>query len=79
MFTTLSGFSKNTLVYETSQSFEIRVSDKDNQIEDITFDIFLDQTITGNFVLDESTAVEGDGQLTFDLSNLENGGFIMLI
>ena len=74
-FTTLSGLSKNTLVHETSQTFEIRVSDKDNQIEDITFDILIGaQTIAGNFVLDESSAVEGDGQLTFDLSNLENGG-----
>ena len=74
-FTTFSGLSKNTLVHETSQTFEVRVSDKDNQIEDITFDILIGaQIIAGNFVLYESSTIEGAGQLIFDLSNLENGG-----
>ena len=74
-FTTLPGLSKNTLVHQTPQTFEIRVLDKDNQIEDITFDILIGtQTISGDFVLDDSQTVAGDGQLIFDLSNLVNGG-----
>ena len=75
MFTRFTNFSKDTLVYETSQSFRISVSDADNEIEDIAVDLVLgSETFAGNFVLDESTSVEGDGEVTFDLSSLENGG-----
>ena len=35
---------------------------KDNQVEELTFEILIgSETISGVFVLDESTATEGDG------------------
>lgn len=74
-FTTFTDYSKDTLIYDSTQTFKVSVSDKDNQVEEITFEILIgSETISGVFVLDESTATEGDGELTFDLSALQNGG-----
>ena len=66
-----SDFQKIPLYMRHTQSFKISVSDADNEIEDIVFDLMLgSETISGSFVLDESTSVEGDGEVTFDLSTL---------
>jgi len=74
-FTTFTDYSKDTLIYDSTQTFKVSVSDKDNQVEEITFEILIgSETISGVFILDESTATEGDGELTFDLSALQNGG-----
>ena len=75
MFTTFTDYSKDTLIHEPSQTFKIRVSDEDNQLEELTFEIVIgSESIPGTFVLDESTTIEGDGDVTFDLSALQNGG-----
>ena len=75
MFTTFTDYSKDTLIYEPTQTFKIRVSDEDNQLEELTFEIVIgSESIPGTFVLDESTTIEGDGDVTFDLSALQNGG-----
>ena len=75
MFTTFTDYSKDTLIHEPTQTFKIRVSDEDNQLEELTFEIVIgSESIPGTFVLDESTTIEGDGDLTFDLSSLQNGG-----
>ena len=75
MFTTFTDYSKDTLIHEPTQTFKIRVSDEDNQLEELTFEIVIGtESIPGTFVLDESTTIEGDGDLTFDLSPLQNGG-----
>ena len=74
-FTTFGDYSKDTLIHEPTQTFKIRVSDEDNQLEELTFEIVIgSESIPGTFVLDESTTIEGDGDLTFDLSALQNGG-----
>ncbi len=75
MFTTFTDYSKDTLIHEPTQTFKIRVSDEDNQLEELTFEIVIgSESIPGTFVLDESTTIEGDGDVTFDLSTLQNGG-----
>ena len=75
MFTTFTDYSKDTLVHEPTQTFKIRVSDEDNQLEELTFEIVIgSESIPGTFVLDDSTTIEGDGDVTFDLSTLQNGG-----
>ena len=75
VFTTFSDYSKDTLIYDPIQIFKIRVSDEDNQLEEITFEILIgSETFPGSFVLDESSNLEGDGEVTFDLSTLQNGG-----
>ena len=75
MFTTFTDYSKDTLIHEPTQTFKIRVSDEDNQLEELTFEIVIGlESIPGTFVLDESTTIEGDGDVTFDLSALQNGG-----
>ena len=75
MFTTFTDYSKDTLIHEPTQTFKIRVSDEDNQLEELTFEILIgSESIPGTFVLDESTTIEGDGDVTFDLSALQNGG-----
>ena len=75
MFTTFTDYSKDTLIHEPIQTFKIRVSDEDNQLEELTFEILIgSESIPGTFVLDESTTIEGDGDVTFDLSALQNGG-----
>ena len=75
MFTTFTDYSKDTLIHEPTQTFKIRVSDEDNQLEELTFEIVIGlESIPGTFVLDESTTIEGDGDVTFDLSTLQNGG-----
>ena len=74
-FTTFGDYSKDTLIHEPTQTFKIRVSDEDNQLEELTFEIVIgSESISGTFVLDESTTIEGDGDVTFDLSALQNGG-----
>ena len=74
-FTTFDDYSKDTLIHEPTQTFKIRVSDEDNQLEELTFEIVIgSESFQGIFVLDESTTIEGDGDVTFDLSALQNGG-----
>ena len=75
MFTRFTDYSKDTLIHEPTQTFKVRVSDEDNQLEELTFEIVIgSESIPGTFVLDESTTIEGDGDVTFDLSALQNGG-----
>ena len=74
-FLTFTDYSKDTLIHESIQTFKIRVSDDDNQLEELTFEIVIgSESIPGTFVLDESSNIEGDGDVTFDLSTLQNGG-----
>ena len=74
-FTTFTDYSKDTLIYEPIQVFKIRISDEDNELDDLSFEFKIgSETIPGTFVLDDSSGLEGEGELTFDLSVLENGG-----
>ena len=68
-------YSKETLIHDQSLSFNIRVTDSDSNANELSFDMILgDDLINGYFSPDTSTAIEGDGNLVFDLSSIQNGG-----
>lgn len=68
-------YSKDTLIHNTNLSFNIRVTDSDSDLNDLSFDMVLGSAvIPGNFSPDTSTETEGDGILSFDLSSLQRGG-----
>jgi len=74
-FATPVEFSKETLIYNTSENFNIRVEDSDNEIEELNFELVVgDEVINGIFTLDTSDAQMRRGDLLFDLSSLVNGG-----
>jgi hypothetical protein len=68
-------YSKDTLIYNTNLAFNVRVTDSDSDLNDLSFDMVLGSAvIPGNFSPDTSTEIEGDGILSFDLSSLQRGG-----
>ena len=68
-------YSKETLIDEPNQQFNIMVGDSDNEIENLTFTMVLGtESITGTYVSDNTNAQMDTGLLTFNLSNLQNGG-----
>ena len=72
-FVTPPDYSKNTLLYDANQTFEVTVEDVDNTINDMSFDIKLgDETFTGSFT--SNTDNPSTGQLAFNLSALQNAG-----
>ena len=72
-FVTSPDYSKNTLLYDANQTFEVTVEDVDNTINDMSFDIKLgDETFTGSFT--SNTDNPSSGQLTFNISALQNAG-----
>lgn len=74
-FATPVDFSKETLVYEISQTFRIAVQDADNEIDELSFELLIgNESIIGAFTQDASDTEMGRGDLTFDISSLVNGG-----
>ena len=72
-FVTPPNFSKETLLYDVEQTFEINVEDVDNQISEMTFDIKLgEEIIQGSFT--SNTENPSSGELKFNLLNLQNAG-----
>ena len=72
-FVTAPDYSKNTLLYDANQTFEVTVEDVDNTINDMSFDIKLgEETFIGSFT--SNTDNPSTGQLAFDLSALQNAG-----
>jgi hypothetical protein len=72
-FVTPPDYSKNTLLYDADQTFEVTVEDVDNSINDMSFDIKLgDETFTGTFT--SNTDNPSNGQLAFNVSALQNAG-----
>jgi hypothetical protein len=68
-------YSKETLIDEPNQQFNIMVGDSDNEIENLTFTMVLGtESIAGTYVSDNTNAQMDTGLLTFNLSNLQNGG-----
>ena len=74
-FNRVNNFSEDTLFYDDEQTFKVRVNDIDTDYEDLSFRINIgNQSIVGLFNLDSGDNVNGSGDLTFDLSELENAG-----
>ena len=68
-------YSKDTLIHNTNLAFNVRVTDSDSDLNDLSFDMVMGSAvIPGNFSPDTSTEIEGDGILSFDLSSLQRGG-----
>ena len=68
-------YSKDTLIHNTNLSFNVRVTDSDSSFNELSFDLVIGGAeIPGSFSPDTSTEIEGDGNLVFDLSSLQNGG-----
>lgn len=73
-FVTPPDTSKNTLLYDAEQIFQITVEDVDNPINELSFDIKLgDEVFGGTF----SSSAENPltGEVSFNLLSLNNAGF----
>ena len=65
--------SKNTLLYDVNQKFQISVDDVDNSISDMSFDLKLgDETFEGTFT--SNTDNPSTGEVSFNLLSLQNAG-----
>ena len=65
--------SKNTLLYDVNQKFQISVEDVDNSISDMSFDLKLgDETFEGTFT--SNTDNPSTGEVSFNLLSLQNAG-----
>ena len=77
-FLTDINYSRDTLIHNQNLSFDIKVADSDTQLDELSFDILIDDiVINGSFSSNTSTEIEGDGNLSFDLSSLQKGGLYM--
>jgi len=65
--------SKDTLLYDANQTFQVTVDDVDNQISELSFDIKLgDEIFNGTFTSD--TDNPSTGEVAFNLLSLQNAG-----
>jgi hypothetical protein len=72
-FVTTPNTSKDTLLYDANQTFQVTVDDVDNQISELSFDIKLgDETFNGTFTSD--TDNPSTGEVAFNLLSLQNAG-----
>ncbi|MDC1170856.1 M64 family metallopeptidase [Gammaproteobacteria bacterium] len=72
-FVTTPNISKDTLLYDANQTFQVTVDDVDNQISELSFDIKLgDEIFNGTFTSD--TDNPSTGEVAFNLLSLQNAG-----
>jgi hypothetical protein len=72
-FVTTPNTSKDTLLYDANQTFQITVNDVDNQISELSFDIKLgDEIFNGTFTSDTNNP--STGEVAFNLLSLQNAG-----
>ena len=73
-FVTLPNTSKDTILYDANQTFQVTVEDVDNEISELSFDLKLgDETIDGTFTADTNNP--SLGEVNFNLISLNNAGF----
>ena len=74
-FETPTTLSKDDMLFDSDQSFRVKVSDKDNDIEDLTYDMLVgDQVIPAVFTLDTGDNPNGTGTLDVDISQITKAG-----
>ena len=74
-FETSTTLSKDDMLFDSDQSFRVKVSDKDNDIEDLTYDMLVgDQVIPAVFTLDTGDNPNGTGTLDVDISQITKAG-----
>ena len=72
-FVVIPDTSKNTLLYDVNQTFQISVEDVDNSISDMSFDLKLgDETFVGTFTSNADNP--SSGEVSFNLLSLQNAG-----
>ena len=72
-FVTTPNTSKDTLLYDANQTFQVTVNDVDNQISELSFDIKLgDEIFNGTFTSDTNNP--STGEVAFNLLSLQNAG-----
>ena len=72
-FVTTPNTSKDTLLYDANQTFQVTVDDVDNQISELSFDIKLgDEIFNGTFTSDTNNP--STGEVAFNLLSLQNAG-----
>ena len=74
-FETPTTLSKDDMLFDSDQSFRVKVSDKDNDIEDLTYDMLVgDKAIPAVFTLDTGDNPNGAGTLDVDISQITKAG-----
>ena len=67
------------MLFDSDQTFRVKVSDVDNTLDELTYDLFVgDQSIPAVFTLDTGENLNGSGSLAVDISQLTKGGLYAL-
>ena len=70
-------YSKNNLIFDASPKFRINASDIDNNNDELTYSAKIGGiNIPITYQIDSSPTPDGNGEITFDLSNLETAGLM---
>ena len=63
------------MLFDSDQTFRVKVSDVDNTLDELTYDLFVgDQSIPAVFTLDTGENTNGSGSLAVDISQLTTAG-----
>ena len=74
-FETPTSLSKDDMLFDSDQTFRVKVSDVDNNLDELTYDLFVgDQSIPAVFTLDTGENTNGSGSLAVDISQLTTAG-----
>ena len=74
-FETPTSLSKDDMLFDSNQTFRVKVSDVDNTLDELTYDLFVgDQSIPAVFTLDTGENTNGSGSLAVDISQLTTAG-----
>ena len=74
-FETPTTLSKDDMLFDSNQTFRVKVSDIDNTLDELTFDLLVgDQAIPAVFTPDTGENLDGSGSLAVDISQLTKAG-----
>ena len=74
-FETPIALSKADMLFESNQTFRVQASDKDNSLDELTYDLLVgDQSLPGVFTLDSGENPNGAGTLAVDISSISKAG-----
>lgn len=70
-----TGFSKDKMLFDDKQIFNVQVDDVDNSVENLSFDLLVgSQAINGIYTQSTDENRNGSGSIEFDLSVLDKAG-----
>ena len=74
-FETPTTLSKDNMLFDSNQTFRVKVSDIDTTLDDLTYDLLVgDQAIPAVFTLDTGENLDGSGSLSVDISQITKAG-----